>query len=66
MRRMIRLGVEDYCHEGCMRFEPRVLRGITLADSNIIVTCEHAAECQYMVRYLKKHSMEKEKTDDRD
>lgn len=63
---MIKLGLEPYCQEGCMRFEPRVIRGIRLTDPDITVSCEHATECQYMVRYLKKHSMEKEKTDDRD
>lgn len=61
---MISLGLENYCHEGCTRFEPRVLRGIRVTDSDIIVTCEHAAECQYMMRYLKKHNAErKEDTD---
>ena len=63
---MITLSLQPYCHEGCMRFEPRVLRGIHITDADITVSCEHSAECQYMMRYLKKHGMEKEKTDDRD
>lgn len=61
---MITLNLEDYCHDGCMRFEPKVLRGVTPSDMTIIVTCEHWAECQYMVRYLKKHGLEKENTND--
>ena len=61
---MITLSLQPYCHEGCMRFEPRVLRGLTLADANTIISCEHSAECQYMVRYLKHHSSVKENTDE--
>ena len=57
---MITLNLEDYCHEGCMRFEPKVISGTRIADPEIIVTCEHWAECQYMVRYLKKHGLAKE------
>lgn len=63
---MITLNLEDYCHEGCMRFEPKVLKGVTPSDMTIHVTCEHWAECQYMVRYLKKHGLEKENGDVKD
>ena len=63
---MISLNLEDYCHDGCMRFEPKVLRGVTPSDRTILVTCEHWAECQYMVRYLKKHGLEKENNNDQD
>lgn len=61
---MITLQLEDYCHEGCMRFEPRVIKGLALGDRATIIACEHSAECQYMARYLKKHSLEKEKKND--
>ncbi len=55
---MITLNLEDYCQEGCMRFEPKVLKGLRPGDAVIIVSCEHSAECQYMLRYLKKHGLE--------
>ena len=68
---MITLNLEDYCHEGCMRFEPRVIKGSVMCDNAILdstttITCEHSAECQYMVRYLKKHGLEKENNNDQD
>lgn len=69
---MITLNLEDYCHEGCMRFEPRVIKGayfmcdnIRVNDSTTTITCEHSAECQYMVRYLKKHGLETSDSDER-
>lgn len=61
---MITLKLEDYCHDGCMRFEPKTIRGRTVDDTAIIVSCEHWAECQYMVRYLKKHGLVKENDND--
>ena len=61
---MITLNLEDYCHEGCMRFEPKTIKGLTPGDRAIVVTCEHLSECQYMVRYLKKHGLEKENNND--
>ena len=56
---MITLKLEDYCHDGCMRFEPKAIRGMRPTDPEIVVTCEHWAECEYMVRYLKKHGLVK-------
>ena len=61
---MITLKLEDYCHDGCMRFEPNVMRGMRPIDPEIVVTCEHWAECQYMVRYLKNHGLAKENNND--
>lgn len=61
---MIVLKLEDYCHDGCMRFEPKTIIGMRPIDPEIVVTCEHWAECQYMVRYLKKHGLAKENNND--
>lgn len=54
---MISLKLEDYCQCGCMRFEPKTIRGLTIDDMNTYICCEHASECLYMIRYLKNHTL---------
>lgn len=57
---MITLKVEDYCHAGCARFEPKTIIGLTPTDPDITVICEHRDECQYMHRYLINYGLGKE------
>ena len=53
---MIELDLEKYCQEGCMRFEPLVVR----TSCHIDIRCEHAQECKYLLRYLTNHATNKE------
>ena len=56
---MIRLNVEEYCHQ-CMDFVPdvtdpaRVLSedGRTIMQSDTIIQCEHRRRCEAIKRYL--------------
>ena len=63
---MISLQVEDYCHDYCREFEPKVIEDETMSGMNIfedwyepvkydyIVKCKHYNRCAAMYRYLKK------------
>lgn len=56
---MLRLDVEDYCHE-CETFEPYVSRRIVTVDGNplwsgsdTIIYCENRTKCEKLIKYLK-------------
>ena len=59
---MIELSVQDYCHHGCMDFEPRVARLVAdNAPGSVLITCVNSRRCEYMVRYLSNHTDEERK-----
>lgn len=52
---MIELDLEPYCQEGCMRFEPNVVR---TSYEDFAIRCEHGPACKFMLHYLKKRMEE--------
>lgn len=56
---MIRLEVEDYCHD-CETFEPHVEKAILYDGANewhqTTVTCESGKACGRMMEYLKRQA----------
>lgn len=60
---MIRLNVEDYCHN-CLDFSPDVIKAerIIIGDetsySDTIVQCEYRKRCQAIKRYLEHQTKE--------
>lgn len=62
---MIRLEVEDYCHQ-CLDFCPEVIKperlgypGSSLGYSDTVVRCEYHKRCSGIKRYLEQQVKEK-------
>ena len=67
---MIRLEVEDYCHDNCQAFRPDVeepvtfYAGLEIYRNDTVIRCERRNLCKQLLRYLEKNLRKEEENGD--